>query len=366
MDQLTLPQFLKVFTANNIPMAKAMLVASKCYKEFSTPGKLSELDEVKLLSLGIDDKDLRKQTVMALRKAGYSQPQAGPSQSAPAMTAVEVITTPTKRKRTKPSVANEFLPTRPKDESEDLGSLDFNEVLDEEVLKTKSTVVNRAPLLTAWATLVAEKIGFQREEALSIASVFTEINALAKGISIGKYNKSVASGMEGSPTGTQPYVDIMGRRLHHLSRPLFQDQNSQWRGLSAGKVAQPSTAFAYISRAFRQTTPHIIGAMRLLLATYSVEEINGKKGKGWGLYADFRPEVVGWGDRAQVLCSTILGLRQAKNVVEEPPATQSIVKTGTQEVSEPSDEPPPKKVRSLEEYEAELDKDRTFDHVDLD
>ena len=37
-----------------------------------------------------------------------------------------------------------------------------------QILKLKSTVVNRAPLMTAWATVVAERMGFQREEALSI------------------------------------------------------------------------------------------------------------------------------------------------------------------------------------------------------
>lgn len=67
--------------------------------------------------------------------------------------------------------------------------MEFNDVLDEEVgvfvflgigstvpstdtcdevLKVKSTVVNRAPLLTAWATIVAERLSFEREEALSI------------------------------------------------------------------------------------------------------------------------------------------------------------------------------------------------------
>lgn len=67
--------------------------------------------------------------------------------------------------------------------------MDFNDILDEEVgpffflgivsavlstdaynevLKVKSTVVNRAPLMTAWATIVAERLGFEREEALSI------------------------------------------------------------------------------------------------------------------------------------------------------------------------------------------------------
>lgn len=32
----------------------------------------------------------------------------------------------------------------------------------------KSTVVNRAPIMMAWAFVVAERLGFQREEALSI------------------------------------------------------------------------------------------------------------------------------------------------------------------------------------------------------
>jgi len=38
----------------------------------------------------------------------------------------------------------------------------------DQVLQLKSTVVNRAPVMTAWATIVAEWIGFCREEALSI------------------------------------------------------------------------------------------------------------------------------------------------------------------------------------------------------
>lgn len=45
------------------------------------------------------------------------------------------------------------------------GFLTYN--LDQ-VLQLKSTVVNRAPVMTAWATVVAERIGFRREEALSI------------------------------------------------------------------------------------------------------------------------------------------------------------------------------------------------------
>lgn len=62
------------------------------------------------------------------------------------------------------------LPNRPPEELEsaECGNFDFNEVLDEDLLKVKGTVINRAPIMTAWATTVAERLGFAREEALSI------------------------------------------------------------------------------------------------------------------------------------------------------------------------------------------------------
>lgn len=77
--------------------------------------------------------------------------------------------------------------------------MDFNDVLDEEVgvfvflgiisavsntdaydevLKVKSTVINRAPLMTAWATIVAERLGFEKEEALSIGRYWVALSAV--------------------------------------------------------------------------------------------------------------------------------------------------------------------------------------------
>jgi hypothetical protein len=47
-------------------------------------------------------------------------------------------------------------------------NFDFNEVLDESKLITKTVVINRAPVMMAWSCVVAEKLGFEREEALSI------------------------------------------------------------------------------------------------------------------------------------------------------------------------------------------------------
>ncbi|KAG1791142.1 hypothetical protein EV424DRAFT_890567 [Suillus variegatus] len=83
----------------------------------------------------------------------------------------DLVTTPVKWKWDD-DLLNELLPDGPLDKAAAYGSLEFDEVLDETVLSTKFTVVNRAPLMTAWATVVAEHLGFEREEALSIASVY--------------------------------------------------------------------------------------------------------------------------------------------------------------------------------------------------
>jgi hypothetical protein len=75
-----------------------------------------------------------------------------------------------KRKRQTASsrFENDLLPGPAPDEGAALGSLDFHEILDEDALKLKSVVMNRAPVMMAWACVVAERLGFSREEALSI------------------------------------------------------------------------------------------------------------------------------------------------------------------------------------------------------
>lgn len=95
-------------------------------------------------------------------------------------------------------------------------------------------MVNRAPLLTIWAMIVAERLGFEREEALSIGrfwptlhmidchqsdisptaagSVYTEMNAVAKGLSPGIIDQSRKTEIEPISGEQQPYVDLMGRR----------------------------------------------------------------------------------------------------------------------------------------------------------
>ncbi|TFL05855.1 hypothetical protein BDV98DRAFT_630506 [Pterulicium gracile] len=391
---MTLPQYIRVFTNAGVPFAKAMAISSKLYKIYGTPGALKRLSDLQLIQAGFQEKDERKTIMSALKKGGYrATNHTASSSSAPgARTAaaqdaasgtpaegtsstVQVVSTPPKKKRKRQSDVNEFLPERPKDELSEFGSLDFGEVMDEATLLTKSTHVNRAPLMTAWATVVGERLGFRREEALSIASVYTEMNALTKGVSLGIFESGRDAGIEARRGGSQPYVDFIGRR------PLYQTQDGQWRAMLKHTPAQPGPAFAYISRAFRQTAPNMIGALRLLAESYGPEVLNQK---AWCLYADFRPKVEGWGQRGEVRCDTILALRKLSSdtqvaLSEECNSKSSLVKfestddTSVQDNSSSGDapvqenSPPPKRKRgpTLEEYEAELDDDTTFDGVDL-
>ncbi|KAI0053579.1 hypothetical protein FA95DRAFT_1552062 [Auriscalpium vulgare] len=379
-QKLSLQAFLQLLTSRGLAISRAMAVAGKIYKDFNTSARLGELTDTQLSSLGVADKDDRKLVLSAVVASGYregavtaakekeakkrkltakskglheeSQEAEGSSRAKRVGRVPQPRTVQKKRKRD--DTKNEFLPEKPAEEGAELRSLDFDEILDEDVLKHKLVIVNRAPIMMAWSFVVAEKLGFQREEALSIASVYTEMNAISKGVSLGIYDKNKGKDIEASPTGAQPYVDLMGRRI-----PLYQTADGAWRALSASKPAPPGAAYAYISRALKHTAPAVLGALRLLADSYTDgQQLNRA---GWTLYADFRPEVEGWGKRGSVRCETILGLRRKGHAVETT-AEDSADVVKYEENHSAEDNPPDGKKQKLDrEDDGIMDEDALFE-----
>lgn len=158
------------------------------------------------------------------------------------------------------------------------------------------------------------------------------MNAITRGLSLGIYTKDSAQVVEASPHGTQPYAELMGRRI-----PLYKTSEGSWRALNKdGKPVSPATAFSYISRSLKQNTPEIVGSMRLLAQSHTAEHINRV---GWSLYAEFRPEANGWGKRGRVDCDVILGLRRRSGAAESPTvelSTEGAVKTDQNDTASPS------------------------------
>jgi len=50
--------------------------------------------------------------------------------------------------------------------------------------------INRAPVLTLWAAVVAERLGFDHEAALTMGRAVAGLNAYSKGVSLGLFEPS--------------------------------------------------------------------------------------------------------------------------------------------------------------------------------
>ena len=52
-------------------------------------------------------------------------------------------------------------------------------------MTSKTISINRAPVLTLWAAIVAERLGFDEDEALSLGKSVAGLNAQSKGRRLG-------------------------------------------------------------------------------------------------------------------------------------------------------------------------------------
>lgn len=141
------------------------------------------------------------------------------------------------------------------------------------------------------------------------------MNAVSKGVSLGVFDKKRESDLKAAhaEVEAQPYVDLLGRRI-----PLLRIASGSWRAFTTeddngcntpgGGGASPRAAHSYITRALRQTASAVLGAMRLLAESYD-DPVELNRG-GFAVYADFRPDVSGWGKRGELRCETLLSLRK--------------------------------------------------------
>ena len=60
---------------------------------------------------------------------------------------------------------------------------------------TDTVRVNRAPVLTLWAAVVAERLGFERDEALTLGRALAGLTAHAKGVRLGIFEPSAPEGL---------------------------------------------------------------------------------------------------------------------------------------------------------------------------
>ncbi|NPA31248.1 MAG: hypothetical protein GXO37_04540 [Chloroflexi bacterium] len=187
--------------------------------------------------------------------------------------------------------------------------------------RTPRTVrVNRAPVLTLWAAVVAHALGYPWDEALTMGRVVAGLAAHRKGVALGLYETRPAEAEARErrrPPGEYRRVFLMGFPIEEVRTP------QGWRALdSQGRPIQPEAVERYLRRRFGAAYPAVRAALEELAAAYPPERLARE---AWQLYLRFRPQVPkgveGWGKKGVLDLERIRALaRQAASTAGTDPA----------------------------------------------
>src|SRR6202162_5807569 len=82
-------------------------------------------------------------------------------------------------------------------------------------MPAKTISINRAPVLTLWAAVVAQRLGFDEDEALTLGKALAGLNAQAKGRRLGifKPHEETPRKARERERGEEFWIELCGRPL---------------------------------------------------------------------------------------------------------------------------------------------------------
>jgi len=163
----------------------------------------------------------------------------------------------------------------------------------------KKIKINRAPVLTLWAAVVAERLGYDKETALTLGKAVAGLNAQSKGRKLGIYEEKSEEEKERRKRKEEPadveFVEILGRGVPAVKTP---------HGLRAAIEGEPIYAESvelYLKQKFGDDFDEARAAMQKLAKAYPPKQLESK---AYGLYEKFRPEIPegkkGWGAKGEL------------------------------------------------------------------
>jgi hypothetical protein len=158
--------------------------------------------------------------------------------------------------------------------------------------------INRAPVLTLWAAVVAERLGYDADAAITLGRVVAGRSARAKARAIGIEAEHEPEDMrEVARREEARHARAALRAVRLLGRDIAVIEGPEGlRAADDGKPASARSARAYVEKAFGADLAAAEATMRRLAWSLSPEELNRV---GFRLYERFRPEVPpgaqGWG-----------------------------------------------------------------------
>lgn len=165
--------------------------------------------------------------------------------------------------------------------------------------------INRAPVLTLWAAVVAERLGYDHDAALTLGKAVAGMNAQAKGRQLGIYEppEQPKKPPKRPKEGEEVWVEVCGWRV-----PAVQTKEGI-RAVAGDQPINPKSVDGYLHRAFGGDLGAVRDAMNHLAKQFSPDELEKV---AYGLYEQFRPSIPrgkkGWGAKGQLELNLIRAL----------------------------------------------------------
>lgn len=176
--------------------------------------------------------------------------------------------------------------------------------------------INRAPVLTLWAAVVAESFGFDPDEALTLGRALAGLTAQSKGQRLGIFTPSPEAVRKERAKKTKAAgvlrVALLGRAV-----PVVRTDFGLRAVDKEQKPVAPTSVTKYLQSKFGERLPEVRGAMEKLAHSHGPEALTNK---AFQLYEAFRPEIPegerGWGAKGTLSLETIrqLGGETRKHV----------------------------------------------------
>jgi hypothetical protein len=161
----------------------------------------------------------------------------------------------------------------------------------------KTTSINRAPVLALWAAIVAERLGFDEDEALTLGKALAGLNAQAKGRRLGifKPHEEKPHKAREKERGEEFWIELCGRGIPARNTP------NGIRAVHGAQVIEPESVRRYLEEKFGADLDAARSAMRWLAKRYQPKELAEL---AFPLYERFRPKIPegvrGWGAKGDL------------------------------------------------------------------
>ena len=171
-------------------------------------------------------------------------------------------------------------------------------------MASKTISINRAPVLTLWAAVVAQRLGFAEDEALTLGRAVAGLNAYSKSRRLGlfKPHEEKAKKAREKEPGERFLIEVCGRTV-----PATNTDDGI-RAVQKGRPIDPDSVRHYLENKFGDDLKAVRSALQKLAKAYKPQQLGhnafslserirpeipaGKK--GWGVKGNLDLGLIGW------------------------------------------------------------------------